>query len=86
MKRGFCILLAVAMVCMTGFIAFGYAALTDTLTLTGTANVKPKPYKGVYITNVDFTIRADTPRQGNISSLLTKPTPTIRRLQSREKR
>ena len=53
MKRGFCILLAVAMVCMTGFIAFGYAALTDTLTLTGTANVKPKPYKGVYITNVE---------------------------------
>lgn len=35
------------------FSAFGYAALTDTVTIFGTAAAEGKPYKGVYITAVE---------------------------------
>ena len=49
MKRIYGILMSVAVVFMAFFISFGYAALTDNLSLTGTVNVEGKPYKGVYI-------------------------------------
>lgn len=54
MKRAYSIILAVALLCMTGFIAIGYAALTDNLSLTGQANVEGKPFKGVYIKSVEL--------------------------------
>lgn len=37
---------------MTYFITVGYAALTDHLSITGTAEVEGKPYQGVYIKSV----------------------------------
>ena len=53
MKRIYGILMSVAVVFMAFFISFGYAALTDNLSLTGTVNVEGKPYKGVYIKSVE---------------------------------
>lgn len=53
MKRIHGILVSVAVVFMAFFISFGYAALTDNLTLSGTVNVEGKPYKGVYIKSVE---------------------------------
>ena len=37
---------------MTGSLALGYAAVTDTLTITGQASFESKPYEGVYIMDV----------------------------------
>ena len=54
MKKGYTGILLAAVFLMTCFIAVGYAALTDTLSLTGQANVQGKPYKGVYIKDVQI--------------------------------
>ena len=35
-------------------LAIGYAAITDTLSITGTANAEGKPYEGVYIKSVEL--------------------------------
>ena len=37
---------------MTCFLSFGYAALSDSLNITGSAHVEGKPFKGVYIKEV----------------------------------
>ena len=54
MKRGFTLIMTAVLLCMTVFMAIGYAALSDNLSVTGTVEVEGKPYKGVYITKVEF--------------------------------
>ncbi len=44
----------VAILLITCFLMVGYATLTDTLTITGTANAEGKPFKGVYIKEVEL--------------------------------
>lgn len=51
-KRMHGVILASAVLLMTLFIGFGYAALTDNLTVAGSADVEGKPYRGVYIKSV----------------------------------
>lgn len=46
-------IVAVMLILSTLFICIGYAALTDTLTISGTANAEGKPYSGVYIKAVE---------------------------------
>ena len=50
MKQWMKIAVCIALVCMVGFSAIGYAALTDTLRITGSAEVEI-PY-GLFITNI----------------------------------
>ena len=52
MKKAHRIILTVAVCLMTYLMTVGYAALTDTLTINGTAEVQGKPFKGVYIKQV----------------------------------
>ncbi len=52
MKRAHRAILIVTVFVMTCFITVGYATLTDHLSITGSANVEGKPYKGVYIKQV----------------------------------
>lgn len=47
------IAVAVMLIFSTLFIGVGYAALTDTLNISGTANLEGKPYRGVYIKSVE---------------------------------
>ena len=46
-------LLSILALFMVAFISIGYAAISDTLTIGGQAAVEPKPYRGVYIKNVE---------------------------------
>ena len=46
------VILASAILLMTAFMCFGYAAISDTLSVSGTADVDGKPFKGVYIKSV----------------------------------
>lgn len=51
-KRFNGILLSISLVMMVSFICLGYAAISDNLSVSGSADVEGKPYRGVYITNV----------------------------------
>lgn len=51
-KRISGVLLSLSLILMTAFICLGYATIVDNLSLSGSADVEGKPYKGVYITNV----------------------------------
>lgn len=51
-KKIHAVFLALAMMLMTVFICFGYAALTDNLSVTGSAEAEGKPFQGVYIKEV----------------------------------
>lgn len=53
MKRFHGVLLSFSAILMACFIAVGYAALTDNLTVTGNISVMGKPFKGVYIKSVE---------------------------------
>ena len=53
MKRSYGILLTAALLLMTTFLGLGYATLTDSLTIIGSAHAEGKPYKGVYIKSVE---------------------------------
>lgn len=53
MKSSHKILVMLSFVFMTCFLCFGYAALTSTLEVEGTANAKPAKYDGVYIKSVE---------------------------------
>ena len=53
-KRFHAVILILSILLMTVFMSFGYAALTDNLSILGNAHVKPKPHKGVIITNVEL--------------------------------
>ena len=54
MRRLYSGLLSLCILAMTCFIAFGYAALTDNLSLSGTAAAQGKPFRGVYIKSVEL--------------------------------
>ena len=53
-KRFHAGILVLSILIMTVFMSFGYAALTDNLSILGNAHAKPKPHKGVIITNVEL--------------------------------
>ena len=53
MKKKYTVLLAVFLIAATVFTCVGYAALTTSLSIFGTAYVEGKPYKGVYIKDVE---------------------------------
>ena len=54
MKKAHRILLAAAILVMTYVLTVGYAALSDTLSITGSATAEGKPFKGVYIKSVEL--------------------------------
>ena len=53
-KRFHAGILVLSILIMTVFMSLGYAALTDDLSILGNAHAKPKPHKGVIITNVEL--------------------------------
>ena len=53
-KRFHAGILVLSILIMTVFMSLGYAALTDNLSILGNAHAKPKPHKGVIITNVEL--------------------------------
>ena len=53
-KRFHAGILVLSILLMTVFMSLGYAALTDNLSILGNAHAKPKPHKGVIITNVEL--------------------------------
>ena len=77
MKRIHGILVSVAVVFMAFFISFGYAALTDNLTLSGIVNVEGKPYKGVYIKSVELAGTSNAANKGHDFVLPTNVTNTV---------
>jgi len=77
MKRIHGILVSVAVVFMAFFIFFGYAALTDNLTLSGIVNVEGKPYKGVYIKSVELAGTSNAANKGHDFVLPTNVTNTV---------
>ena len=64
-KKYHAVLLALSILAMTLFIAFGYAALTDNLSLTGSAEVEGKPFKGVYIKAVSLVSSSNVSSREN---------------------
>ena len=54
MKKSYGIALSAVFLLMVCFMAVGYAALTDNLSLSGQASVQGKPYKGIYIKDVQL--------------------------------
>lgn len=77
MKRAYCLLLAAVLVCMTGFLAVGYAQLTDHLSLTGQASAEGKPYKGVYIKSVELISASNATNSENAYELPTNHITTV---------
>ena len=53
MKRSYKIILAISLLLMTTMMCIGYAAVSDTLHISGIINVEGKPYMGVYIKSVE---------------------------------
>lgn len=64
-KRFHAFILVFAIMLMSVFICLGYATLTDNLTIIGNAHAKPKPYKGVIITNVELVRSSGTTSREN---------------------
>ena len=57
-KRIYCVILAVVLVCMTAFMSFGYAAISDTLSVNGSASVRIP--EGLFITQVKTLSSSNT--------------------------
>ena len=57
-KRIYCVILAVVLVCMTCFMSLGYAELSDTLSVNGSANIKIP--EGLFITQVKTLSSSNT--------------------------
>ena len=53
-KTRYRILIMLAIMLMVCFLMVGYAALTDRMSITGSANVEGKPFQGVYIKEVEL--------------------------------
>ena len=77
MKKRYTILAMVVLLCMTCFIAVGYAALSDNLSVTGSVDVEGKPYRGVYITAVSIAASSNVPNSENTFQLPTNHITTV---------
>ena len=71
------ILLSVTVVLMVCFMVFGYAALTDNLSITGSAEAEGKPFKGVYIKEVTLMNATNVTNTENEFVLPTNHSTTV---------
>ena len=78
MKTSHGVLLSVTTVLMVCFMVIGYAALTDNLSITGSAEVEGKPFKGVYIKEVILMNATNVTSTENEFILPTNHSTTVR--------
>ncbi len=76
-KRFHAVILLVAMMLMTLFLCFGYAALTDNLSVTGSAEAEGKPFQGVYIKEVTLMNATNVTSRENEFILPTNHSTTV---------
>ena len=77
MKKRYTILATVVLLCMTCFLAVGYAALSDNLSLSGDIQSEGKPYRGVYITEVSIESTSNASSLQNTFQLPTNHITTV---------